>query len=382
VTGWVLDDVGIESVKIYRDPENGGDNLVYIGDAVLVEGARPDVEHAYPTYPMNYKAGWGYMMLTNFLPNSGNGTFVIYAYANDLDGHSVSLGSKTIICDNAHAVKPFGAIDVPGQGNDTSGKFFNTGWALTPIPNKIPEDGSTINVFVDGVNIGHPAYNQYRNDIATLFPGYANSGGAVGNYYLDTTGYTNGVHTIAWSVRDDAGNTDGIGSRFFSITNAGGASLVQGTAGRIQIHRGDESVENMMRLPVNFNALRIRKGFRKDDETKAVVPDPYGVTEILIKEVERIVIELGKGSGYRGYMVVGDELRPLPVGSTLDTENGIFYWQPGPGFIGDYNLVFVGIDEFGIKRKTQVKIRIRPKFGNPQIDLFQNVQTKGKAASK
>ncbi|MCP5108160.1 MAG: hypothetical protein GY950_32535, partial [bacterium] len=41
VTGWVLDDIGVESVKIYR-VENGGS--IYIGDAVFVEGARPDIE--------------------------------------------------------------------------------------------------------------------------------------------------------------------------------------------------------------------------------------------------------------------------------------------------------------------------------------------------
>jgi hypothetical protein len=76
VTGWALDDSGVESVKIYRGPE---DNLVYIGDTVFVEGARPDVETAFPGYPNNSKAGWGYMMLTNFLPNGGNGTFTIHA---------------------------------------------------------------------------------------------------------------------------------------------------------------------------------------------------------------------------------------------------------------------------------------------------------------
>jgi hypothetical protein len=40
VTGWALDDTGINSVKIYRAQ---GNNLVYIGDATMVEGARPDV---------------------------------------------------------------------------------------------------------------------------------------------------------------------------------------------------------------------------------------------------------------------------------------------------------------------------------------------------
>jgi hypothetical protein len=58
VTGWALDDKGIASVKIYRQE---GKNLVYIGDAVFVAGARPDVAAAYPRYPDNTKAGWGYI---------------------------------------------------------------------------------------------------------------------------------------------------------------------------------------------------------------------------------------------------------------------------------------------------------------------------------
>ncbi|NIM14605.1 MAG: hypothetical protein GTO45_21530, partial [Candidatus Aminicenantes bacterium] len=144
VTGWVLDDIGVESVKIYRE---SGKNLVYIGDGLFVEGARSDIEQAYPSYPMNYKAGWGYMMLTNFLPNEGNGTFKIHAIAADTEGHEVTLGVKTITCDNANAVKPFGAIDTPTQGGTASGSnFINWGWVLTPQPNSIPTDGSTITV--------------------------------------------------------------------------------------------------------------------------------------------------------------------------------------------------------------------------------------------
>jgi hypothetical protein len=72
---------------------------------------------------------------------------------------------------------------------------------------------------VDGVPLGHPLYNLYRSDIATLFPGYANSGGAVGLFVLDTTTLANGLHTIAWSVTDNLGRADGIGSRFFWVQN-------------------------------------------------------------------------------------------------------------------------------------------------------------------
>ena len=217
VTGWALDDKGIAGVKIYRQE---GKNLVYIGDAVFVEGARPDVAAAFPGYPDNTKAGWGYMVLTHFLPDKGNGIFTFHAIATDIEGTDASLGTKTVTIDNANSVKPFGALDTPAQGGTASGSnFINWGWALTPQPNHIPIDGSTINVYVDGINLGHPNYNIYRSDIAAAFPSYANSNGAMGYYTLDTTAYENGVHTISWVVRDSNGNTDGIGSRYFTINN-------------------------------------------------------------------------------------------------------------------------------------------------------------------
>ena len=217
VTGWALDNSEIENVKIYRGETN---NLIYIGDAVLVEGARPDVAALYPDYPNNTKAGWGYMLLTNFLPNGGNGTFKIHAIASDNEGNSIILDTKTIHVDNANAVKPFGAIDTPTQGGSASGSsFINWGWVLTPQPNIIPTDGSTIRVWVDGLNVGQPTYNIYRNDIADFFPDYANSSGAVGYFSLDTTLYENGVHTIQWTAKDSAGNSDGIGSRYFTVND-------------------------------------------------------------------------------------------------------------------------------------------------------------------
>ena len=127
---------------------------------------------------------------------------------------------------NASAVDPFGAIDTPEQGGVASGtSFVNWGWALTPQPNAIPTNGQTISVYVDGDFVGHPTYNVYREDIASLFPGYANSNGAAGYLHLNTTLYENGVHTIQWVVTDNAGNTEGIGSRFFTIDNEDGPQV-------------------------------------------------------------------------------------------------------------------------------------------------------------
>jgi hypothetical protein len=366
VTGWALDDTGIDSVKIYREQDS---SLIYIGDATLVEGARPDVAAAYHGYPNNTRAGWGYMMLTNFFPNSGNGTFIIHAIATDLAGKSTTLGTKTIICDNANAVKPFGALDTPTQGGTASGSgFVNWGWVLTPQPNSIPIDGSTINVWVDGVNIGNPIYNNFRSDIASLFPGYANSNGAIGFFNLDTTAYANGVHTIQWTARDSAGNSDGIGSRYFSIQNTGGASA-SSTAGAASSIRKNPvtGIDALKDVPVDHSTpVSIRKGFVKDIEPVEIYPDNKGLLTIKIKELERVELDFSNSnpdfSQISGYMVVGDQLFPLPVGSTLAAGERKFYWQPGAGFIGEYRFVFIEKEQGMTKSRKDIIVKIVPKF--------------------
>lgn len=322
-TGWVLDDIEVESVKIYN-----GDS--YIGDATFVDGARPDVEQAYPNYPLNYTAGWGYMMLTNYLPNGGNGSYTFKAVATDKEGNTTVLGTKTVTVDNANAVKPFGAIDTPWQGGPASGdEFINWGWALTPQPNSIPTDGSTIYVWVNGVQVGQPTYNIYREDIAKYFPGYANSNGAVGYFYLDTTAYENGLHTIQWTVTDSAGNTDGIGSRFFTIYN--------GSGNRTQAVDASALPSSLHRLPLERDPVSI-KG----------------------RELERIQFHV---PGVRaGYLQVGNRFKRLPIGATLDTETGRFSWSTGPGHVGRYRLLFIKKGTDGKLRKYPVTVTIAARY--------------------
>jgi hypothetical protein len=339
VTGWVLDDVGIDNVKLYRQ-ENG--SMVYIGDAVLVEGSRPDVEQSYPHYPFNYKAGWGYMLLTNFFPGGGNGTFVLSAAATDIEGNSVTLGSKTITCDNANAVKPFGAIDTPVQGGIAAGgKYVNFGWVLTPLPNSIPTDGSTIDVWIDGVNVGNPTYNVYRSDIASLFPGYANSDGAIGYFYIDTTTYENGVHTIQWTASDSAGNTDGIGSRYFTIRNSGAQRAQAKTTSLRSPFKAD---------PIDTSPVLIRKGYGINKKLRPVLPNESGINVITLPQLERLELRFPAA----GEVAL---VQPLPVGATLDGKRGIFYWQPGPAFLGNYPFTFI-ISRSGKVHKRRITINI------------------------
>ena len=80
-------------------------------------------------------------------------------------------------------------------------------------------------MLIDGVALGTVDYNHERPDIESLFPGYQNTAGtngAIGHRTIDTTTLTNGLHTISWTVTDNAGAIEGIGSRFFTVSNGTG----------------------------------------------------------------------------------------------------------------------------------------------------------------
>jgi hypothetical protein len=220
VTGWALDDGGIASVDVFRGPVGSEPpGYVLLGRATIVRGARPDLQALYPSYPDSDSAGWGLLVLTNMLPNAGTGPFTIYAFATDHAGLSTLIGTRQVTGVNSTSTVPFGTIDTPGQGATVSGVIMNFGWALTPQPKMIPLDGSSIEVYVDGVFLGHPVYNQFRSDLASVFPGLRNTNGASAHFMLDTRTLTDGLHTIGWIIRDDAGQAAGVGSRFFRVQN-------------------------------------------------------------------------------------------------------------------------------------------------------------------
>jgi hypothetical protein len=229
VTGWAADDIEVAGVAICRDPvpaseattpgQCGGQPRVFIGNAVFIDDARPDIETGNPTKPFNYRAGWGYLMLTLFLPNQGNGPFTLYAYAFDKEGRVSLLGARSIVGVNSTSTTPFGAIDTPQQGEVVCGtSYVNFGWALTQSPKDVPANSSTISVFIDNAFVGRPGTRAQRPDITAAFPTY-NTTHAVGGFVFDTTQYANGVHSIFWVVTDTGNQTDGVGSRFFTISN-------------------------------------------------------------------------------------------------------------------------------------------------------------------
>lgn len=374
VTGWALDNIGVTKVEIYRDPIGGESTqnfgLVFIGTATFVAGARPDVQMTYPTFPNANRAGWGYQLLTNFLPNSGNGTFKLHAFAfngsgniTELNQPGVGTSGSTITCTNATAILPFGTIDTPLQGDTIFGtNYVNFAWALTPQPSIIPVDGSTIFVVIDGaVQGGHPTYNQFRSDIATLFPGYANSLGAVGFFRINTTLLLNGLHTISWNVTDNNSHSQGIGSRYFMVANGvtnrpeDSGTVMSAAANRIRPVGVEGGVVEVKRR--GDTSVSIRRN-APNAPLEHVAPSKEGIFEITAQQMERI--ELHLGAVHDGYIRFARETQVLPLGSTLDPDTGIFYWDITSPFFGTFDLEFTPDD--AAAAPVRVRVTIAPKM--------------------
>lgn len=133
-SGWALDKIGIESVKIFRSRASfdypSSPEEIYIGNAFFVEGARADVEELYPYYPQSSRAGWGYDLISDILPGDCLYTFLVRA--RSMSGAEVDLGRRTIHIDNGSSLSPFGDIRVPSPDEKISSSFYHvSGWALS-----------------------------------------------------------------------------------------------------------------------------------------------------------------------------------------------------------------------------------------------------------
>ncbi|HEY7335597.1 MAG TPA: putative Ig domain-containing protein [Bryobacteraceae bacterium] len=352
ISGWALDNIEVTKVEIWREPVAGEDvpkgDLVYIGDANFIPDARPDVEAEHSETPLNYRAAWGYTVLTNGLPGADSATsapnkvYKLHAIAHNKAGLTTDLGTRTITVDITGGAKPFGYIDTPAPCAAVSGQLTSFAWALTQPPYSIPADGSTIWVGLDGQVVGHPVYNQFREDVAAAFPDFVNSRGAVGYYQLDTGKLANGVHTISWVVADNGGRSAEIGSRAFQVRNGGAAnsrkSLTPPPA------------------PASSGGILLRRGFDPNQQPETLTPNQQGDFSLQMEQLGRIEVQLGAVDGYQ---LVKDQRRPLPIGSSI--KDGTFYWQAGVGFLGRFHLVLVRADG----SEARLDVNVVPKTYSP-----------------
>ena len=358
VTGWAVDDIDITTVTVFRDAVAGeAPGLVFIGNASRVDDARPDIEATFPDTPFNYRGGWGYLLLTNFLPNGGDGAFALRIFANDRDGRQTLLGSAVINGNNSSTTRPFGAIDTPGQGDVISGSSFNNfGWVLVRGQAKASPGfgtpGASVNVVIDGAIVGQPCCWASRGDLDALFPAATYSGvsKALGVFTFNPSALLNGVHTIAWIVTADNGQADGIGSRFFSVTGGAGLTL-----------SGAELARNTVTAP-HMLSHGPDLGRRANEVGVLAASGPRGV---LATELGRVVVDASRAgtSRYDAYFVANGQLRALPVGASFDQSRGMLYWQPGAGYTGTYDFLVV---RDGLER-LPVRVVIRPQ--KPRVPL-------------
>ena len=342
ISGWALSSTPM-SVRIYRNSvpgEQSPNGLIFIGNGTFVVGARPDVAAQHPEYSSSNNAGWSYNLLTNAFPNSdgsagrGDGTYQLTVVLQD-STDQITFPARSIIVSNKNSSKPFGTIDTPAPGAVVSGNsYINFGWALTPPPFVIPLNGSTINVFLDGRPSGAlMSYNNFRPDVAAVLPGYQNSNGAVGWRALDTTTLSTGQHAISWGITDSNNQTASAGNRIFTVRD-----------GTTTAQPGENSTEAMpasshpVRNPhASFSGeVMLRTGYDLKAPLEPLRPNRSRMYEIAVQQLDRLEVHLVDG-----------DLNPvrctadfrLPVGSKLEEEACIFYWQIDPSFMGVYPLV-------------------------------------------
>jgi hypothetical protein len=262
-----------------------------------------------------------------------------------------------VIVNNAAAIRPFGTIDEPAQGQTVSGTVVNRGWVLTPAGKGIPFDGSTIKVYVDGVLLSPvSAYNRPRPDVKAFFPGLANSDGPEAILSIDTTTLADGVHTIAWGVIDDAGVAEGIGSRYFTVQN-GLSSLVWPSVD------SSRSADPVARLPMLKTDVWSRAGMDDTAWATRVETDAKGNRTLYAARGQRVELfldpTLAAACGtYEGHLVAGEVAGPLPAGASLDARHGIFRWHPTAEFSGAFEFVFVQRGCDTIERRIPVRVVI------------------------
>jgi hypothetical protein len=386
ITGWAVDDVDVTRVRIYRDGVGAeGTGLIWVGDATLVEDARPDVAALYPSLPRGYRAGWGYLMLTNMLPSLGNGTFRFSVYAEDEDGHATLLGTRTITCSNNTATQPFGAIDTPAPGESISGSSYNSfGWVLSRGTRRAdPPGGGTVSVLIDGVAVGSPTGWSARSDLSALFPAAQFSGIAFaqGVFTFDTTSLAPGMHTMAWVVTDNQGGAAGVGSRYFRVFNSGssltaapssaareGASaMVEASSAMVGGAARGGHADEWQQAKRDSSGVNARRGYDLNVPMRHYAADENGRVTVQGEELDRIEVQTNGATA--GYLVTSAGLRPLPIGSRLDSATGTFTWQPGVAFIGTYDLAFVRRHASRLIRQD-VRVVLNPKGSNrvgPQL---------------
>ncbi len=222
LTGWALDDDGIERVEIFVDGF-----VVGIADTLH---NRPDVQNLYPGYPDSAAAGFGFQLdSTQFL----NDLHTVSARVTSNSGEQVFLNPLQLeIYNTTHNLAPFGAIRFPNPSAELYGDCdlddptprysVIEGWALDLGIEQGDTGVKYVELLINGslwanshtdcrfsaVEGGYVnCYGLPSLDIEDLFPTVSNSPHAGWRFVLDVgyllnIGYSIGFHELTIRVGD------------------------------------------------------------------------------------------------------------------------------------------------------------------------------------
>jgi hypothetical protein len=186
---------------------------------------------------------------------------------------------------------------------------------------------------------------------------------------------------MAWVVIDSQGAANGIGSRYFSVANSADAQALALTSAVSSIEAPETPVlEPVVSAPAisvvagpdrgrhagSLTAALAVEGpvvaLRGETPARRVQPSDDGKRTLTLRALERLELALSDkpsscAGTWAGYLVDDARLTDLPVGAAIDP-SGTFYWQPGPGFIGSFELLFVRTACDGSKERLPVAVKI------------------------
>jgi len=340
-SGWALDKIGIESVKIYRlkapIDNRSSPEEIYLGDAFFVGGARPDIEASYPYYPQCSQAGWGFNFVSDILPGDGFYTFMVKV--KNVSGTIVEMGRKKIRIDNLFSLNPFGVLDSPKPGEIVSGSFYHSsGWALGKGQTHISE----VNLYIDSEYKKTATQGFLQPEIKLLLP-------CVINFDLgfrvtfEPTSLSDTYHTSFVIAQDGEGRQSVLDSGYFYKSSQEGEKSPIDLEKNIIREYGRDFVKK-----IYGNDIEIKKRKKIDDIEDKV--------EIKVNELKNIVIkdfsEDAEGLQYKAFY---NDQEILPLGMSFDEKKGIVSWLPIPGFKGEFRIEILKLrDSYTIDRKDVV----------------------------
>ncbi len=213
VTGWALDGNLVSNVDMYVDGVDEASRVTAPG-GMNINLPRPDVTQVFPGAVATPGKNPGFQAAFK-ASNYANGPHTINVRITDVTGCSYFLAPRGVRIDNSRNQPPFGEVEDPVQNASVSatGVLQVSGWALDE--RRIDH----VSVYVDGLLERDAVVGIYRGDIASSYPGVPSAATSGFVLNVDSTRYTNGVHTVTVKAVDDQGQAGLLGVRsvqFFS----------------------------------------------------------------------------------------------------------------------------------------------------------------------